>query len=111
MFNKVTISRFTHNSIIIKRLQVIGLAVQPMVLYAVPVKWLDANHSICLFKNLFGHECYGCGITRAVISVIQLNFVEAYQYNRLIIIVFPLLLYVWITTLGKNLKQLYRDAE
>ena len=67
----------------------------PIALYFVPVDLLSEQHSICIFKNIFGIECYGCGITRAVLSVIQFDFVKAYNYNKLIIIVFPLLCYLW----------------
>jgi hypothetical protein len=68
----------------------------PALLYLVPIDWLNQQHTICLFKNIFGRECPGCGITRAVLSVLHFDFENAYHYNKLVIIVFPLLSYIWI---------------
>jgi Protein of unknown function (DUF2752) len=80
-----------------------GMLVVPVVLYFIPLEWLKDQHSICLFKNITGHECYGCGMTRAIISAIHLQFANAFQYNKLFLIVLPLLIYVW----GKNLVNLW----
>ena len=68
----------------------------PLLLYFIPMEWLNGQHTICLFKNLTGHECWGCGITRAVVSVVQFDFAAALHYNKLIVIVFPLLVYEWM---------------
>ncbi|MDR1792548.1 MAG: DUF2752 domain-containing protein [Bacteroidales bacterium] len=73
-----------------------GLILLPFLLSLVSLDKLDGKHSICLIKNLFGVECWGCGITKAVIAAVQLDFVRAFQYNKLIIIVMPLLVYLWI---------------
>ena len=67
---------------------------------------LEGRHSICLFKNLFGIECYGCGITKAVIASIQLDFIRAFEYNKLIIVVMPLMVYLWINEIVKSVKVL-----
>ena len=79
----------------LNKIKSILVSIIPFALYFVPVGWLNEQHSICLFKNIFGTECYGCGITRAVLSVIQFDFVKAYHYNKLVIVVFPLLCYLW----------------
>ena len=50
----------------------------------------------CVFYFLTGHECYGCGITHAIISLLQGNLKEAYRENFLIFIVMPILLFVWL---------------
>jgi len=80
-----------------------GLLLLPAVLYVIPPEWLREQHSICLFKNITGKECYGCGMTRAVLSVIHFQFENALKYNKLILIVFPLLLYIWT----KNVVNLW----
>ena len=84
----------------------IGFIVLPAMLYFIPVEWLNQQHSICLFKNLFDIECYGCGITKAVIASIQLDFVRAFNYNKLIIIVMPLMIYLWVKEIVKSVKTL-----
>jgi len=68
----------------------------PVILYAVPLDWLKGQHTICLYKNITGNDCYGCGITRALFSVIHLKFADALKFNKLILIVFPILVYIWV---------------
>ncbi len=43
----------------------------------------------CIWKSLLGFECPGCGLTTALINLVQLNFVAAYKSNPLIFIVIP----------------------
>lgn len=82
------------------------VAALPLLLCAIPMEWLKEQHTICLFKNLTGSDCIGCGITRAVISAVQCDFAAAFQYNKLIVIVFPLLVYAWIKLVLTNIKKL-----
>jgi len=67
---------------------------------------LEAKQSVCLFKNLFGIECYGCGITKAIIASVQLDFIRAFNYNKLIVVVMPLILYLWVKEIIKSVKVL-----
>ncbi|MDR3367177.1 MAG: DUF2752 domain-containing protein [Prevotellaceae bacterium] len=83
----------------------IGILLLPFFLYFVPAEWLAKQHSVCLFYNLFGWECYGCGMARAVLSVIQLEFIRAYSYNKLVVVVFPALVYVWIVLWRQIMKR------
>ncbi|MDR2424068.1 MAG: DUF2752 domain-containing protein, partial [Prevotellaceae bacterium] len=85
--------------------KILLLAALPVCLYFIPVDKMNEEHTICLFKNLTGHECWGCGITRATISAIQFDFTAAFQYNKLIVAVFPLLVYVWGKTIFKILNK------
>ena len=78
----------------------------PLILLFIPLEWLNKQHSICLIKNIFGIECFGCGITRAIISGIQLDFIKAFEYNKMIIIVLPLFIYEWF----KKLKLIYKKV-
>jgi len=73
----------------------IGLCIIPFALYFVPLNYLKKQNTICLFKNLFDFECWGCGITKAVISTVQFQFADAFTYNKLVVVVFPLLFYLW----------------
>ncbi|NDW19812.1 DUF2752 domain-containing protein [Dysgonomonas sp. 216] len=86
--------------------KIAGIIIFPVTLYLIPVGWLNEQHSICLFKNIFGIECFGCGITRAIVSAIQFDFVGAFNFNKLIVIVFPLLIFIWIRMLIQQLKLL-----
>ena len=68
-----------------------------ILLYNLPI---ETNHSLCIFKNITGRECYNCGMTRAFLSVLHLDFKQTMEYNWRVIIVFPytfvLYIYVWM---------------
>ena len=84
------------------------------IIFIVTVKFLVLNfsgHSICIFKMLTGHECWGCGMTRAFNELFNLNFNEAYKYNPRIVIVAPLLFFAWLQTLYRELKNIHKFSE
>ena len=84
------------------------LLLVPVVLYAIPVESVFEGESICLIKRFFGVECWGCGITRAIFSLLYGRFVEAWSYNHLVVVVFPLLLLSWIYNILCCMKELKR---
>ena len=67
----------------------------PVILYLLPTDGIFNGKSTCLFKQLLGAECWGCGITRAFFSVLYGHLTQAMEYNPLIAAVFPLLLWLW----------------
>lgn len=40
----------------------------------------------CVFNKITGLYCPGCGITRMIFSIIQLDFYQAFRYNPLVFI-------------------------
>jgi len=90
----------------VKIIKSIGVLIFPITLYVIPIDWIKNQHKICLFKNITGHDCYGCGITRAILSALHLSFNGAFTYNKLVILVLPLLIFIWTKILFKNLRQL-----
>lgn len=60
---------------------------------------------ICLWKNLFHFDCFGCGMTRAFYYLFHLDFTNAIKYNNKIIIVAPILIYVWLYEIYKTIKH------
>ena len=46
----------------------------------------------CLFNEITGYRCPGCGITHALFEMLNLNFKEAFFYNPLVIIYMPFIL-------------------
>lgn len=79
----------------------------PVILFAIPLEWITrGGPTICLFKNLFGTECYGCGMTRALFSLLHFDFPAAWAYNRLVVIVAPILAYLYIKEVMRIEKRL-----
>lgn len=84
------------------------LVLLPLLLYHIPTEGIFSGDSVCLVKNIFGVECWGCGITRAFFSVLYCDFAAAWEYNRLICIVFPMLLLLWVRELCRSVCILRR---
>ena len=82
------------------------LLIFPLLLSFISLDNLDGKRSLCLFKNLFGIECYGCGITKSIIACIQLDFIRAFEYNKLIVVIMPLIIYLWVKETVKCAKIL-----
>jgi len=81
----------------------IGLLLVPLVLFLLPADFFDYGESICISNLFFNTQCYACGLTRAVQHLIHLDVLVAYEFNKLIVIVFPLLIFVYY----QELKRVY----
>jgi hypothetical protein len=64
-----------------------------LFLMYLPADYFDTGEAMCLSVRFFDVECYGCGLTRGVMHLIHFEFVEAWEFNKLTFIVFPLLVY------------------
>jgi hypothetical protein len=62
-----------------------------LTLMLLPADYFDAGPPMCLSVLLFDRNCYGCGMTRGVMHLIHFEFAEAWEFNKLSFIVFPLL--------------------
>ena len=82
-----------------KILLFITLLLIPIILFILPYNYFDHGESVCISLMLFDVECYGCGMTRAVMHLIHFDFNEAIAYNKLVILVFPLLILWWLKTI------------
>ncbi|MFN5458347.1 MAG: DUF2752 domain-containing protein [Bacteroidota bacterium] len=55
----------------------------------------------CFFNFFFKINCPGCGLTRAFISLISLNFADAWNKNPLIFFVIPIIIFFLIYDFNK----------
>lgn len=85
--------KFTYlKKIIIKVL----LVAAPIILLILPADFFDSGQSMCISILLLNIECYGCGMTRAIMHLLHADFESAYMFNKLSFIVFPLLVVLYI---------------
>jgi hypothetical protein len=84
------------DSRILNWIALVLLGLFPIFLWLVPSGTFDdTGVIICPSRFLFDIECFGCGITRAVLHIHHFEFEEAVYYNPLIIAVYPGLIYIW----------------
>lgn len=82
------------------------VAVVPLSIYFVPRQWLfDEGHTICLWHNLTGEGCWGCGMTRALASVCYFDFAAAWHYHKAVIVVAPLMVWIWLTWIVRLVRR------
>ena len=51
----------------------------------------------CIFHLVTGLKCPGCGVTRMCVALMHLDFKSAYEYNQMIFILSPVLLFIFLT--------------
>jgi hypothetical protein len=79
----------------------------PIVFVTVPTSFIEAGHGLCLVKYLFGVECPGCGMTRALSALAHGDIVSAIHFNSMVVLIGPLLGYTLIRALFGELSILF----
>jgi hypothetical protein len=72
------------------------LILAPVVILILPVDYFDYGSTICPSKRFFNVECFGCGMTRAVMHLVHLDFDSAIYYNKASLILAPVLGAFWV---------------
>ena len=98
---------FLRNSLVFAYVRLATLILIPVVLLGLPANFFDAGQSLCLSVLLFQQECFACGITRAIMHLLHLEFEEAFAYNMMSFIVLPALIVLW----GVYLKTAIRRVK
>jgi Ca2+/Na+ antiporter len=63
----------------------------------------DGNLPKCIFNQLTGYYCPGCGVQRSFHALLNGNFLGAISFNLLFILLLPLILYFLLSfVLGKK---------
>lgn len=86
-----------------------GLILIPIVLLVLPSNYFDNGQSVCVSVLFFDQECYGCGMTRGIQHLLHLDFLTAYEFNKLSLIVLPLLVYLWFNEL-RRVKKIIKNV-
>ena len=61
----------------------------------------------CIWKILYGFHCPGCGLTRAFISLLELDFKKAFESNWLIFIIMPFGFFYFTQDYYKHRRKYY----
>lgn len=61
---------------------------------------------ICIFYNIFKIPCVGCGLSRGVISILNLDIQSALRYNFLSLIIFITYIIVGIWYVYDKIKNI-----
>jgi hypothetical protein len=80
----------------------------PLVLLLLPSYFFDIGNSLCLFTNLSGYNCPGCGLTRGIMHLIHFDFETAYSYNMLSFIILPILVTWWFFKTKYYIKKCFK---
>ncbi len=86
-----------------------ALILLPIILFILPKTQFDNGPTMCLFTLITGSNCLGCGMTRACMRLIHLDFYGAWEYNKMSFIVFPALIYYYLRFFVSNYRQI-RDS-
>jgi len=60
-------------------------------LFFIPDSFFSQSPILCLHRQLFGFDCPGCGMTRALHSLLHLRFSTAFQFNFAVFTLLPVL--------------------
>ena len=73
-------------------------------LYIIPT---DSSilENLCIYKLILGKECWNCGMPRAFLALLHLDFNTALNYNNKVVIVFPMAIVIYLNTWYKYIKK------
>ena len=75
-----------------KRLYLVLLLIGYFAIAYTAMHYLDIT---CVFLKIFGIPCPGCGMTRAALSLLKLDFYNAAKYNILIFFMSYVFMYIF----------------
>ena len=104
-----------HNKLKIKRLLIVLISFISILLLSFLYYKINKTYHIgfnCIFHEITNLYCPGCGITRAIFSLMELNIINAIKYNILIVTVIPLIIVNYLVKIInwinlKKQKELY----
>ena len=99
-----------HNKLKIKRLLIVLISFISILLLSFLYYKTNKTYHIgfnCIFHEITNLYCPGCGITRAIFSLIEFDIIGAIKYNILIVTVIPLIIVNYLVKIINwiNLKE------
>jgi len=92
---------------IIQYLWLAALLIFPILLWLLPGDFFDYGDTVlCPSRLLFDIECFGCGMTRAIMHAHHFEFDDAVYYNTGSLLVYPGLIFVWCLWVYRAYKRI-----
>ena len=91
-------------SYIKNKVSFIILILIPIIIWFVDFNANNNDFTFCIFKNIFGKNCYGCGTLRGISAILHLEFKKCVQLNPLNIISLPILSYLYLRSIFITIK-------
>lgn len=73
-------------------------------LYIIPTN-SPLLENLCIYKLILGKQCWNCGMTRAFLAMLHLDFNTALNYNNKVVIVFPMTIVIYLSAWYKYIKK------
>ena len=75
-----------------------------VVFWNIPEQQIFHGQVVCIFERFLHIEFPECCMVRAFYSVVHFNFSTAFQYNRMVVIVFPSMSILILRWMYKKIK-------
>ena len=76
------------------------MVLSPLVIWLLPIRFFDGGAVVCPSKRFLNVNCPGCGLTRAFERITHGLFAEAWDFNKLSFLLYPLAIIIWLHVLG-----------
>lgn len=77
----------------------------PVAFYLLPEWVILDSPSVCLYKNITGEPCYGCGTVHSWYYIFHGDLFHAFEHNHTGIVTFSILSIIYINEFWKTLKK------
>lgn len=87
-----------------------ALMLTPIILWILPADIFDkTGYELCPSQMFFNVECFGCGITRAVMHLHHFDWETAFYFNYGVVWVYPFLVFLWYTWSKSAFHRIKQD--
>jgi hypothetical protein len=87
------------------KIKMAAMILLPLILLFLPKTQFDTGPTTCLITLISGYNCLGCGMTRACMRLIHLDIPGAMEFNKLSLIVFPVLCFFYAKEFWDTFKK------